>query len=180
MNISATSIKDLLIIKPSVFEDNRGYFFESYNENEFNKFGINTKFVQDNQSFSHKGVLRGLHFQAPPFAQAKLVRVLKGAVLDVALDIRKNSLTFGKYFSIELNEQNKTMLYIPEGFAHGFVTLDNDTLFSYKCSNYYNKESERCLLWNDNTLSINWSIKNPIISSKDELGMAFSELISPF
>lgn len=180
MNISATSIKDLLIIKPSVFEDNRGYFFESYNENEFNKFGINTKFVQDNQSFSHKGVLRGLHFQAPPFAQAKLVRVLKGAVLDVALDIRKNSLTFGKYFSIELNEQNKTMLYIPEGFAHGFVTLDNDTLFSYKCSNYYNKESERCLLWNDNTLSINWNIKNPIISSKDELGMAFSELISPF
>jgi dTDP-4-dehydrorhamnose 3,5-epimerase len=180
MNISATSIKDLLILHPSVFEDDRGYFFESYNENEFNKNGIQTIFVQDNQSLSHKGVLRGLHFQSPPFAQAKLVRVLKGSVLDVAVDIRKKSETFGKYFSIELNERNKTMLYIPEGFAHGFVTLENQTIFSYKCSNYYNKESERCLLWNDKTLSINWNIKNPIISKKDELGVSFSELTTLF
>ncbi|MGE0568254.1 MAG: dTDP-4-dehydrorhamnose 3,5-epimerase, partial [Bacteroidia bacterium] len=148
MQIEETFIKDLLVVKPRVFEDARGYFFESYNQKQFEELGLNLNFVQDNQSLSQKGVLRGLHFQNPPHAQGKLVRVIKGAVYDVAVDIRKNSSTYGKYFGLELTEKNKTMMYIPEGFAHGFLTLENDTIFSYKCTNYYNKPSEGCILWN--------------------------------
>jgi len=180
MEVIKTTIKDLVVVKPSVFADDRGYFFESYNESVFKKHGINVSFIQDNQSLSNAGVLRGLHFQTPPFNQAKLVRVIKGAVLDVAVDIRKNSPTYGQHFSIELNEENKMMLLIPSGFAHGFLTLKDETIFSYKCSNIYNKNSEGTVLWNDENLKINWGIQNPILSEKDLTGIVFSEFNSPF
>lgn len=180
MEVIETTIKDLLIIKPKVFADARGYFFESYNEAVFKQNGVNATFVQDNQSLSNYGVLRGLHFQAPPFDQGKLVRVIIGAVLDVAVDIRKNSPTYGKHVAIELTEENKTMFYIPPGFAHGFLTLRDNTIFSYKCTNLYNKASEGCVLWNDSDLNINWNIENPILSEKDIIGTPFKDFSSPF
>ncbi len=180
MRITETPIKDLLIIKPTVFEDSRGYFYESYSKILFQQHGINVDFVQDNQSLSQAGVLRGLHFQNPPFAQGKLVRVIKGAILDVALDLRKKSPTYGKHFDLELNEKNKTMLWIPAGFAHGFLTLENDTVFSYKCTNIYNKASEDCILWNDVDLGINWGIDCPQLSEKDTLGKNFKDFVSLF
>lgn len=180
MEIIETKIKDLLIIKPKVFADARGYFFESYNEAVFRQNGVDVAFVQDNQSLSNYGVLRGLHFQAPPFDQGKLVRVITGAVLDVAVDIRKNSPSYGKHIAVELTEENKTMFYIPSGFAHGFLTLRDNTIFSYKCSNLYNKASEGCVLWNDSDLNINWNIENPILSEKDIIGTPFKDFISPF
>lgn len=180
MEVIETTIKDLLIIKPRVFADSRGYFFESYNEAVFRQNGVDVAFVQDNQSLSNYGVLRGLHFQAPPFDQGKLVRVITGAVLDVAVDIRKNSPTYGKHIAVELTEENKTMFYIPSGFAHGFLTLRDNTIFSYKCSNLYNKASEGCVLWNDSDLNINWNIENPILSEKDVVGTPFKDFISPF
>lgn len=175
-----TFIDGLLVIKPRVFEDARGYFFESFNEKALREAGLHAQFVQDNQSLSQKGVLRGLHFQAPPFAQGKLVRVIKGAVLDVVVDIRKKSPTYGKHFAIELNEQNKTMLWVPEGFAHGFATLQNDTIFYYKCSNYYHKDSEGCVMWNDKDLSIEWNVSDPVLSDKDKAGTLFKDFVSPF
>jgi len=180
MEVIKTAIEGVLIIQPKVFEDERGYFYESYNEQSMMNAGLNLKFVQDNQSLSQKGVLRGLHFQNPPFAQGKLVRVIKGSVLDVAVDIRKGSSTYGKYVSIELTEQNKTMFWIPEGFAHGFLTLEDNTIFSYKCTNYYNKASEDCLLWSDPALSINWGINNPQLSEKDKQGKLISNFESCF
>lgn len=180
MEVIETHIKDLLIIKPKVFEDARGYFFESYNEAVFKQHGVDANFIQDNQSLSNSGVLRGLHFQAPPFAQGKLVRVINGAVLDVAVDIRKNSTTYGQHVSIELTEENKTMFYIPPGFAHGFLTLRDHTVFSYKCTNLYNKASEGTVLWNDSDLNINWNIQNPLLSDKDIMGTPFKEFNSPF
>ncbi len=180
MEVIETKIKDLLIIKPKVFADARGYFFESYNESVFKQNGIVANFVQDNQSLSSTGVLRGLHFQAPPHDQGKLVRVITGAVLDVAVDIRKNSSTYGQHVTIELTEENKTMFYIPPGFAHGFLTLRDNTIFSYKCTNVYNKASEGCVLWNDNDLNINWNVTNPILSEKDLIGTPFKEFNSPF
>lgn len=180
MEIIRTELNGLLLIKPKVFEDNRGYFFEPYNKKVFENAGVKTDFVQDNQSLSGKNVLRGLHFQAPPFAQGKLVRVISGAVVDVAVDIRKNSPTYGKHYSVELNESNKWMLYLPEGFAHGFVTLTDNTIFAYKCTNYYNKESEGCVLWNDPDLNIQWGISYPILSEKDTIGQQFKNFISPF
>lgn len=180
MEIVETHIKGLLIIKPKVFEDARGYFFESYNESVFKKAGIDAHFKQDNQSLSHTGVLRGLHFQTPPHAQGKLVRVITGAVLDIAVDIRKNSPTYGQHVTLELTEENKTMFYIPHGFAHGFATLRDNTIFSYKCTDVYNKESEGCVLWNDANLNINWNIKNPLLSDKDLLGTPFDKFESPF
>jgi dTDP-4-dehydrorhamnose 3,5-epimerase len=180
MKIIPTEIPDLFIIQPKVFEDNRGYFFESYNKKAFDDAGIKTVFVQDNQSLSQKGVLRGLHFQKPPFAQGKLVSVIKGAVLDVAVDIRKNSSSYGKHVSIELNEQNKTMLLIPPGFAHGFLTLADNTIFSYKCSEFYHKEAEDSLLWNDPEININWGINEPILSEKDKTGTYLKEFVTPF
>lgn len=180
MEVIKTKIEGLLIIQPKVFADDRGYFFESYNEQVFNRNGINAVFVQDNQSLSNAGVLRGLHFQAPPYAQGKLVRVITGAVLDIAVDIRKNSPTYGEYVAIELTEENKTMFYIPEGFAHGFLTLQNNTVFSYKCTNVYNKSSEGTVLWNDPDLNINWNITHPILSEKDINGVLFKEFNSPF
>ncbi len=156
MEVIETNIKDLLIIKPKVFADPRGYFFESYNEAVFKQNNIQAHFLQDNQSLSNAGVLRGLHFQAPPHDQGKLVRVITGAVLDVAVDIRKNSSTYGQHIAIELTEENKTMFYIPPGFAHGFLTLMDNTIFSYKCTNLYHKASEGTVLWNDTDLDINW------------------------
>jgi dTDP-4-dehydrorhamnose 3,5-epimerase len=175
-----TGFKDLLVIQPNVFEDERGYFYESYNREAYNKLGLNFEFVQDNQSLSQKGVLRGLHFQNPPYEQGKLVRVLKGSVLDVTLDIRKNSPTYGKHFSIELNEKNKTCLYVPPGFAHGFLTLEDHTIFFYKCTKYYNKASEGAVLWNDKDLGINWGVLNPTLSEKDKLATPFAQFQSQF
>jgi len=180
MEIITTHIPDILIIKPKVFEDARGYFYESYNTELFQQNGINVNFVQDNQSLSQKGVLRGLHFQNPPHAQGKLIRVIKGAVLDVVVDIRKKSLTYGQYFGIELNEKNKTQLWIPPGFAHGFLTLEDNTIFSYKCTNYYNKPSEDCILWNDPDININWGIDKPLLSEKDLAGKEFKSFKSLF
>ena len=167
MNITKTDIQGLIIIEPQIFKDSRGCFFESWNAKKFKQLGINEDFVQDNQSVSSKGVLRGLHFQNPPYAQAKLVRVTKGSVLDVAVDLRKNSPTYGMHVSVILSEQNNKSFFIPKGFAHGFLSLEDNTVFNYKCSDYYNKESEGSLLWNDEDLKIDWKIDNPLISEKD-------------
>lgn len=180
MEILETGISDLLIVKPLVFEDHRGYFFESYNKEKFLQQGIDQNFVQDNESKSMKNVLRGLHFQAPPFAQGKLVRVMKGAVLDVAVDIRKNSPTYGKWASIVLSESNKWMYWVPPGFAHGFVTLEDHTVFFYKCTNVYNKVSEGSIRWNDPDLAIDWGLVEPVLSDKDREAPLFRDFVSPF
>jgi len=180
MEIIETKLKGVVVLKPKVFADARGYFFESYNYNLFKQAGLDLNFVQDNQSLSQKGVLRGLHFQNNPHAQGKLVRVITGAVFDVAVDIRKNSPTYGQWFGLELSEENKWMMYIPEGFAHGFATLRDNTVFSYKCTNFYNKASEDCILWNDEQLAINWNIENPLLSEKDMQGKLFKDYVSLF
>jgi dTDP-4-dehydrorhamnose 3,5-epimerase len=181
MEVTETFIKGLFVIKPRVFEDARGYFFESYNNSVFEKSGLKLDFVQDNQSLSQKGVLRGLHFQNPPFSQGKLVRVITGAVLDVAVDIRKGSPTYGKYFGLELTEANKWMMYVPPGFAHGFLTLEDNTIFSYKCTHYYSKASEDCLLWNDPDIGIDWKLTNePLLSDKDKEGKHLKGFVSQF
>ena len=181
MEIIPTEIPGLLIVKPAVYEDSRGYFFESYNLDKFAQAGISAKFVQDNESKSQKNVLRGLHFQKPPFAQGKLVRVMKGSVLDVAVDLRKGSPTYGKWASIVLRENNKFMYWIPEGMAHGFLTLEDHTVFFYKCTNLYSKESEGSILWNDPDLAIDWgSLDSPILSEKDKISPLFRDFESPF
>ncbi len=181
MEAKETNINGVFLIKPQVFEDNRGYFFENFNSNKFNEAtGLDVHFVQDNQSLSSKNVLRGLHFQHPPFAQAKLVSVIKGEVLDVVVDIRKESDTYGEYVAAYLTEKNHHQLYIPEGMAHGFLTLKDDTIFAYKCSNYYHKDSEDGIIWNDSNLNIGWNIKNPLVSEKDQLMQNFSSFVSPF
>lgn len=180
MEISSTPIDGLLVLRPRIFSDERGSFSETYNTESFRKAGIDCTFVQDNQSVSRKNVVRGLHFQAPPFAQAKLVRVVRGSVIDIAVDIRKNSPTYGQHFSILLSEENATQLFIPEGFAHGFAALEDQTVFQYKCSNFYNKESEGCILWSDSDINIDWKAENPIVSAKDQEALPLSKLISPF
>jgi dTDP-4-dehydrorhamnose 3,5-epimerase len=180
MLIEKTHIEGLLVIKPDVFEDSRGYFFESYNEEKFRQLGLDVKFLQDNESKSGKGVLRGLHFQVPPYQQGKLVRVIKGAVLDVAVDLRKSSPTFGKWASIELSEKNKWMYWIPAGFAHGFLTRDANTIFFYKCTQVYSRESERGIIWNDPDLRINWGNLEPLVSEKDQTAGKFRDFVSPF
>ena len=180
MEIIHTDLSGLLIIKPDVFEDERGYFFESFNHGKFATEGLDLRFLQDNESRSKKGVLRGMHFQAPPFEQGKLVRVIRGAVQDVAVDIRKNSPTYGQWRSIILTGQNKCLYWIPAGFAHGFATLEDDTIFFYKCTNLYNKESEGSIAWNDSTLNIDWQIADPLISGKDKLSPSFRDFVSPF
>ena len=180
MKIERTPINDLLVIHPKTYEDSRGYFFESWNKNIFDKITNGLDFVQDNQSYSKKNVLRGLHFQHPPFDQGKLVRVIKGSVLDVAVDIRKNSDTYGLYYSIELNDENKTIFWIPPGFAHGFLTMEDNTIFTYKCTGAYNKESEGALLWSDKDLDINWGDLNPLISDKDLVAGSFENFESQF
>ena len=180
MEIIKTPLEGLLIIKPDVFEDDRGYFFESFNQEKFRSAGLDLTFLQDNESKSKKGVLRGLHYQAPPFAQGKLVRVISGSVLDVAVDIRKNSPTYGRWESIVLSGQNKWMYWIPAGFAHGFATLEDDTMFFYKCTNVYSKISEGSIRWDDPDLNINWGVDDPVISEKDKVSPGFGELVSPF
>ncbi|MBK0383179.1 dTDP-4-dehydrorhamnose 3,5-epimerase [Pedobacter sp. SD-b] len=182
MNIIQTPIKDLLIIEPKIWKDDRGYFFESYNKKAFADAGIVADFVQDNQSFSHKGALRGLHAQANPYAQGKLVRVVQGKVMDVAVDIRKSSATFGQHFTIELSGENNTMFWVPPGFLHGFVTLENNTIFSYKCTSLYQKDAEVGVIWNDKDLAINWGIdeKDALVSPKDAILPNFATIESPF
>ena len=184
MNIVNTPIKDLLIFEPKVWNDNRGYFFESFNDKIFEQNGINVRFVQDNQSLSHKGTLRGLHAQAPPFAQGKLVRVISGKVIDVAVDIRKKSPTFGQHFCIELSGKNHKQLWIPPGFLHGFLTLEDNTVFTYKVTNYYDKASEISVVWDDPTLGVNWSdyidLSSIILSEKDLHLDSFESFNSPF
>lgn len=180
MKLVSTPIEDLILFEVPVFHDDRGFFLESYNQKSFNNAGINPNFVQDNLSNSKKGVLRGLHFQAPPFAQGKLVRVLRGAVLDVVVDIRKSKPSYGQHFKVVLSEDNFLALYIPPGFAHGFVALEDKTLFQYKCTNYYDKSSEMGLLWNDPDLAIDWEIKEPLLSDKDKVYPAFKDFKSVF
>ncbi len=180
MKIEKTDIDGLLIIYPNVFGDDRGYFMESFNKKKLADFIGNYEFIQDNQSLSQKGVVRGLHFQSPPFDQGKLVRVIKGSVNDVVVDIRKNSSTYGKYFKIKLSESNFKILWVPPGFAHGFETLEEDTIFSYKVTNEYNKESEGSILWNDKTLNIEWETKNPVVSEKDSNSELFKNFNSLF
>lgn len=181
MIIEETYLKGAYVITPEVFEDERGYFLESFNKRNFETVtGIVTNFVQDNQSTSLKNVIRGLHFQTGHFEQSKLVRVIKGKVLDVCVDLRKKSPTFGKYFSIVLDDVNHKQLYIPKGFAHGFVVLNDNTIFSYKCDNYYNKTSESGIIYNDIDLAIDWQVpaNHLILSNKDKLLPTFKDFVN--
>ena len=182
MNFIETPIKDLVIIQPKIWKDDRGYFYESYNEKLFKEAGIDVTFVQANQSFSQKGTLRGLHAQGNPYAQGKLVRVVQGKVLDVAVDIRKDSPTYGQHFSIELSGENFTMFWVPPGFLHGFLTLEDNTIFQYKVSGLYNKDSEIGVMWNDPDLNVDWKFDTSqvILSEKDKLLNNFKDLESPF
>lgn len=168
MEIIKEFTKGLYVIKPKVFEDNRGYFMESYQTKTFASLGLTANFVQDNESKSQKGVIRGLHFQNHPFAQTKLIRVVAGSVFDVAVDIREGSPTYGQWFGEVISAENKLMLWISEGFAHGFQCLEDNTIFQYKCSNFYNKESEDSLFWNDAEINIKWKDLTPIVSDKDQ------------
>lgn len=177
ITVEHTALEGLLILRPKIFRDDRGWFLESFNMRAFTEAtGVRTTFVQDNESLSQAGVLRGLHFQAAPCAQQKLVRVIRGAVLDVCVDIRRDSPTFGRHVKVELTGEEKTMLFIPAGFAHGFRTLRDDTIFSYKCSDYYHPPSERTLLWNDPALGIDWGLAEPILSAKDKAGVPLQQL----
>nr|WP_288812028.1 dTDP-4-dehydrorhamnose 3,5-epimerase [uncultured Sphingobacterium sp.] len=175
MKFFTTTLEGLFLIKPTIFHDDRGYFFESFNAGSWKEHGFTSEFVQDNQSFSKKDVVRGLHFQHAPYAQGKLVRVIQGRVLDIALDLREDSSTFGKYELFDLDAVSGDMVYIPEGFAHGFVALE-DTIFHYKCTGPYNKASESGLHWNDPCLNIPWRVTDPIVSEKDQILPTFSEL----
>ncbi len=180
MEIKEERIKGLFSIQPKIFGDERGYFLETFSRNKYNEVLADFNFVQDNLSLSSKGVLRGLHFQKPPFDQGKLVQVIKGSVLDVTVDIRKNSPTYGEHLSIILSEKEKNQIWIPPGFAHGFCALEDNTIFSYKCTNYYSPENESTILWNDELLNIDWAIENPTISEKDKKGIKFENFVSPF
>jgi dTDP-4-dehydrorhamnose 3,5-epimerase len=179
MKVTETKLKGCFIIEPTVFGDHRGYFFESFNQKTFvEKTGLEVNFVQDNQSLSNRGVLRGLHFQKGEFAQAKLVRVVKGRALDVAVDLRRDSETYGQHIALELSEYNQRQLFVPRGFAHGFSVLEDQTIFTYKCDNYYNKESEGGILYNDSDLNIDWKLDESEIqlSEKDTLLNSFHEV----
>lgn len=182
MELIKTHIKDLCVIKPKVYKDSRGFFLETYNKEKYKELGIDAEFVQDNMSKSTYGVIRGLHFQKPPYAQAKLVQVIKGKVLDVAVDLRKNSSTYGEVYSIELSDENKYQFFIPRGFAHGFVVLSDEAIFSYKCDNKYEPKYEGGLMFNDETLNIDWGVKEKdlIISDKDLKNDKFKNFNSPF
>ncbi|MFR9542664.1 MAG: dTDP-4-dehydrorhamnose 3,5-epimerase [Rikenellaceae bacterium] len=182
MEAIKTELEGVFIIEPRVFGDERGYFFESFSQREFEEKVCKTTFIQDNQSYSRYGVLRGLHFQKAPYAQSKLVRVTKGKVIDVAVDIRKGSPTYGKYVAVELSEDNHRQLFIPRGFAHGFVVLSEEAIFQYKCDNFYSKESEGAIMWNDPDLGIDWGISeaDAILSDKDKLNSLLKDFDSPF
>lgn len=178
MKIKETPLKDCYIIEPTVFEDERGYFYEKFNEKKFEELtGLNGHFVQDNVSKSSYGVLRGLHLQKGAFAQAKLVSCLEGSVWDVALDLREESPSFGRWFGIELSTENKLQFYVPRGFAHGFAVLSDEAVFAYKCDNFYNKESEGGILWNDSDLNIDWKLpaEAVILSEKDKVQALFKD-----
>lgn len=181
MDITRTKINDLIIIEPKVFGDQRGYFYETFNERTWEQaLGFVPSFVQDNESLSAKDVLRGIHFQTPPYDQGKLVRVIRGSVLDVAVDLRKNSPTYGKHEKVLLSGENKKQLYVPAGFGHGFLTLEDDTIFSYKCTQFYSPDNEGGVLWNDADLGIDWGVNNPLISDKDKIQQKFNNFVSPF
>jgi dTDP-4-dehydrorhamnose 3,5-epimerase len=180
MQVQETGFEGLLILQPRIFKDDRGAFYESWNETTFKSLGLDLIFIQDNQSVSHKNVLRGLHFQHAPHAQGKLVRVIRGQALDVVVDLRKNSKTYGRHYKLILCSEKANMMWIPAGFAHGFLALENDTVFQYKCDALYNPQSEECLIWNDPKLGVDWEIENPIISSKDEEGKRFDDLNTLF
>ncbi len=179
MQIEETFMQGLYVLKPKIFIDERGYFLESYNQRKIANY-IQANFVQDNESLSQKGVLRGLHFQNPPYAQDKLVRVIKGSVLDVVVDLRKGQPTYGKHFAIKLSAKNKKQLFVPKGFAHGFLTLKKNTIFSYKCSAYYRADSEVSIHCFDKDLDIDWKVKEAILSEKDKKGIKFKTFESPF
>lgn len=182
MNVVKTSIDGVVIIEPRIFEDERGYFYESFSQREFEEKVCNTVFVQDNQSKSTYGVVRGLHFQRPPYAQSKLVRCVSGKVLDVVVDIRKNSPTFGKFVAVELSGENHRQLFIPRGFAHGYAVLSDEAVFQYKCDNFYNKESEGAIAWNDPEINIDWLLPadKVVLSAKDRMNKKLSESVTPF
>jgi len=180
MKITELKIKGILIIELDVFKDSRGYFAETFSLKRYNDLGINLNFVQDNISVSRKGTLRGLHYQVPPKAQAKLCHVLKGRVIDVAVDIRFGSPTFGQYLALELSEENHTQIFIPAGFAHGFTVLSDEAVFQYKCSEFYSKEYERAIRFDDPDLKIDWGIENPIVSDKDREAKFFKEIEMDF
>ena len=180
MEIIKTHIEGILLVKPDIFADDRGYFFESFNNKKFLENNLEVNFLQDNVSKSRKGTVRGLHYQIGNKAQGKLCHVLYGRVLDVAVDLRVDSPTFGKYFSTELSEENHFQLWIPVGFAHGFSVLSDEAIFKYKCTNYYFKENERTILFNDTQLNINWKVDNPIFSQKDLNGKSFEESRNDF
>lgn len=187
MEINKTPIEGLLVLKPRLFKDDRGVFFESFNQQKFEEYiGKKVNFVQDNESVSKKHVLRGLHFQSPPMAQGKLVRVAAGSVIDVAVDLRKKSATFGQWHAEHLSAENNSMFWIPEGFAHGFLSLEENTKFLYKCTNYYAPQTENTIRWDDEDLAINWLRNEKInkselnISEKDQLGIEISKFVSPF
>jgi dTDP-4-dehydrorhamnose 3,5-epimerase len=175
MVIRESKLDGVLVVEPKIFKDNRGFFLESFNNKRYSEIGIHKKFVQDNLSFSYRNVLRGLHFQNP-IAQAKLVSVIKGGVFDVIVDIRQGSPTFGSWEGFILSEENKRQVYIPEGFAHGFVVLSDEAYFYYKCSEYYSPQNEHCIRWNDPDININWKVDSPIISNKDLNGIYLKEL----
>ena len=179
MILEKTNIEDIILLTPRVYKDDRGYFMESYNQKKV-EILIKDQFVQDNESESHKNVLRGLHFQVPPHAQSKLIRVIKGSILDIAVDLRKESSTYGKYFKHILSGENKKQLYIPVGFAHGFLSLEDNTILNYKCSDYYDANAEASILWNDPKLAIDWGIDNPILAEKDQLAENFVTFENPF
>ena len=183
MNIVKTDIEGVLIVEPKVFGDARGYFFESFNARDFKEqTGIDVTFIQDNESKSSSGVVRGLHFQKPPYAQAKLVRVVEGSVLDVAVDIREGSPTYGKHTAVELSADNKRQFFIPKGFAHGFAVLSETAVFQYKCDEYYHPEAEGAIAWDDPTLAIDWKIGKDkvLLSDKDRQHPMFNDFITPF
>ena len=182
MPFISCNIPGLVIIEPTIFEDSRGYFYESYNEAQFAQHGIPANFVQDNQSSSTYGVIRGLHYQQPPYAQAKLIRVLEGIILDVAVDIRKHAPTYGQHFALELSAENKKQLFIPEGFAHGFSVLSPTAVVLYKCNAYYNKNSEGGILYSDPELGIDWKVTpgEAIISEKDRQLPLFENAVPVF
>lgn len=180
MNIQKTDIPGLLIIEPDVFADERGFFIVAYNKNHYREAGITEEFLQDNLSSSKKNVVRGLHYQAPPFDQGKLVSVTRGRVLDVAVDIRFGSPTYGQHVSVELSAENHRQFWIPAGFAHGFVALEDDTVFAYKCTNAYSKEHDRGVRWNDPAIGIEWGVTDPIVSAKDEQHPFLADIAKEF
>lgn len=180
MEIIQTEFEGLVVLQPKIYTDKRGAFLESWNQSLFKDLGLDINFVQDNQSISHKNVLRGLHFQQEPNAQGKLVRVTRGSAMDVVVDLRTRSTTYGKHFKLKLCSKKSNMMWIPSGFAHGFLALEDNTVFQYKCDAFYAPNSEECLKWNDPSLEIDWGITSPFVSEKDQLGKLLSQIKTTF